>query len=190
MSATTVHGHEWYSNNVSRGDEKESAGVSVIGRVRSWVVAFFRTDNDWYGLVMRLSLGVVFFPHGAQKVLGWFGGHGLSGTLGFFTSMGMPLALAVLVVAGEFLGSLGLITGFLTRLCGFGITCIMTGAIFMVHLNNGFFMNWMGAVVDGKAAGEGFEFHLLAIGLALALMFKGGGKYSADGLIAEKIAKK
>ena len=135
---------------------------------------------------MRLFLAVVFFPHGAQKALGWFGGPGLEGTLGFFTTqMGVPLVVALLVVAAEFLGSIGLIFGFLTRVAGFGITCVMTGAIFMVHLQNGFFMNWF-----GQKQGEGFEFHLLAIALAVALFITGGGKWSVDGLIEKKLEKK
>ena len=142
--------------------------------------ALLRTDDDAASLILRVMLGVVFFPHGAQKVLGWFGGHGLAGTLGFFTeTMGLPLAVAALVIAAEFLGSLGLITGLLTRLAAFGILCVMTGAIFLVHLPNGFFMNW-----GGNQAGEGFEYHLLAIAIALALMVKGGGRWSLDRLIA------
>lgn len=144
--------------------------------------ALLRTDDDAVGLILRLMLGVVFFPHGAQKVLGWFGGHGLAGTLGFFTeTMGLPLAVAALVIAAEFLGSLGLITGLLTRLAAFGILCVMTGAIFLVHLPHGFFMNW-----GGNQAGEGFEFHLLAIAIALALMLKGGGRWSLDRLLARR----
>jgi len=143
---------------------------------------FFRTDNDWSSLVLRVMLGLVIFPHGAQKVLGWYGGHGLAGTLGFFTeTMGIPLALAVLVVAAEFLGSLGLIAGLLTRLAAFGIACVMAGAIFLVHLPNGFFMNWF-----GNQAGEGYEYHLLVIAIASALMLKGGGRWSLDGLIARR----
>lgn len=141
-----------------------------------------RTDDDFSSLVLRVMLGLVFFPHGAQKVLGWFGGHGLAGTLNFFTAnMGIPLVLAILVIAAEFLGALGLITGFLTRLSALGILSVMLGAILMVHLPNGFFMNW-----GGKQAGEGFEYHLLAIAIAAALMFKGGGKWSVDGLIARR----
>lgn len=144
--------------------------------------ALLRTDDDTAGLILRLMLGVVFFPHGAQKVLGWFGGHGLAGTLGFFTeTMGLPLAAAALVIAAEFLGSLGLITGLLTRLAAFGILCVMTGAIFLVHLPHGFFMNW-----GGNQAGEGFEFHLLAIAIALALMLKGGGRWSLDRMLARR----
>jgi len=140
------------------------------------------TRDEIAPLVMRIMLGVVFFPHGAQKVLGWFGGYGLQGTLNFFTqTVGLPLFLAVLVIAAEFLGSLGLIVGFLTRIAAFGIACVMAGAIFTVHLQNGFFMNWA-----GKQAGEGFEYHLLAITLAVALMITGGGKASVDLILKRK----
>lgn len=140
------------------------------------------TQDDVAPLVMRIMLGVVFFPHGAQKVFGWFGGYGLDGTLNFFTqTMGIPLALAVLVVAAESLGALGLIAGFLTRVAAFGVASVMAGAIFMVHLKHGFFMNW-----SGKQAGEGFEYHLLAIALAIALMITGGGKASVDSFLSRK----
>lgn len=135
-----------------------------------------KTDNDYGILILRLTLGIVFFPHGAQKALGWFGGYGLSGTIASFTQeMGLPLAVAVLVIAAEFLGSLGLIVGALTRVAALGIACVMVGAIVLVHYPNGFFMNWY-----GNKAGEGFEFHLLAVGMALALMIRGGGAWSID----------
>jgi len=137
-----------------------------------------KTRDDAASLVLRVMLGLVFFPHGAQKALGWFGGHGLAGTLDFFThTMGIPLVFAVLAIAAEFLGAIGLIVGLLTRVAAFGIACVMTVAIFTVHLPNGFFMNW-----SGKQAGEGFEFHLLAIAIALALMISGGGRWSLDRL--------
>jgi putative oxidoreductase len=140
------------------------------------------TDRDYGVLILRLTLGIVFFPHGAQKLLGWFGGAGLSGTLDHFTQqMGLPLAVAALVIAAEFLGSLGLIVGFLTRIAALGIASVMAGAIFLVHLPFGFFMNWF-----GNKAGEGFEFHLLAIGIALALMIRGGGAASLDLLLSRK----
>ena len=140
------------------------------------------TQDDAAPLVMRVMLGIVFFPHGAQKVLGWFGGYGLDGTLNFFTqTMGIPLALAVLVISAEFLGALGLIVGFLTRIAAFGVASVMTGAIFMVHFKHGFFMNW-----SGKQAGEGFEYHLLAIGLAIPLIIYGGGKFSVDQIVEKK----
>lgn len=144
---------------------------------------FFQTDSEWFGLVARLFLGAVFLPHGLQKTLGAFGGYGFSGTMDFMTGMGMPWIAALLVVAGESLGALGLITGFLTRLSAFGIVAIMSGAIVMAHAKFGFFMNWF-----GNQQGEGFEYHLLAIGLALALLIGGAGRWSVDGLIARKLS--
>ena len=144
--------------------------------------ALLRSDNDIAPLVMRLFLGGVILPHGTQKVLGWFGGHGFAGTLQYFTeSMGIPVFLALLVIIAEFFGSLALLAGFLTRLAAFGIACVMVGAIFTVHWPNGFFMNW-----SGSQAGEGFEYHLLAIGLALALMLKGGGAFSVHRALMRK----
>ena len=127
-------------------------------------------------LVLRLLLGGVMFPHGAQKALGWWGGHGLNATIqGFTTHMGIPLVFAWLAVAAEFLGSLGLIVGLLTRVAAFGIGVVMVVAVLKVHMANGFFMNWA-----GNQKGEGFEYHLLALAAALALMIDGGGKASLD----------
>jgi putative oxidoreductase len=74
--------------------------------------------------ILRLALGIVFFPHGAQKTLGWFGGLGFSGTMGFFThQMGIPAPFAFLAIAAEFFGGLGLLAGFLGRIAAFGILC-------------------------------------------------------------------
>ena len=141
-----------------------------------------QTDKDISSLVLRVLPGIVFFPHGAQKVFGWFGGFGFSGTMGFFTGkMGIPAIFAFLAIMAEFLGPLGLLSGFLTRIAAFGIACNMTVAIFMVHLPNGFFMNWF-----GNQKGEGYEYHILAVAIAIALMIKGGGKLSVDELISEK----
>jgi putative oxidoreductase len=139
----------------------------------------FATDGTIVPLVLRLTLGVVMFPHGAQKALGRFGGHGFRGTMGFFTSSGIPAPLAFLAIVAEFLGSLGLLIGLLTRVAAFGIACVMLVAILQVHTPHGFFMNW-----TGTQKGEGFEFHLLAIGLALALILGGGGLWSLDALMA------
>jgi putative oxidoreductase len=134
-----------------------------------------QTDDDAGMLIVRLALGIVMFPHGAQKLLGWFGGHGFAATLQGLTSMGLPAAIVLLVILAEFFGALGLITGFLGRVAAFGILCVMVGAILTVHLHNGFFMNW-----EGTQKGEGFEYHLLAIGMALAVMVKGSGRLSVD----------
>jgi putative oxidoreductase len=144
---------------------------------------FFQTDNSWTGLVLRLTLGLVMFPHGAQKLLGWYGGFGFSGTMGFFTeTMHLPWIVGLLVIVGEFFGSLGLIAGLLTRFTAASFIVIMLGAITTSHLPNGFFMNWF-----GKQQGEGYEYHLLVIGIGLALLMTGAGKLSLDRLIAEKV---
>ncbi|MCH8014369.1 MAG: DoxX family protein [Candidatus Dadabacteria bacterium] len=135
--------------------------------------------NDDIGLfIARISLGIVILPHGLQKLLGLFGGAGFSGTVNFFVGSGLPSAVAILIIIAESFGALGLILGFLSRLAAFGITLIMLGAIFMVHIQNGFFMNWF-----GNQAGEGFEYHLLALGLSLVVLIKGGGKWSVDNMI-------
>ena len=143
----------------------------------------FQTDDSWTGLVLRLTLGLVMFPHGAQKLLGWYGGFGFSGTMGFFTeTMHLPWIVALLVIVGEFFGSLGLIAGLLTRVTAASFMVIMLGAITTAHLQNGFFMNWL-----GKQQGEGYEYHLLVIGMNLALLVTGAGKWSVDKLIAERV---
>jgi len=150
---------------------------------KKWSAVLFATDRDLGSLVIRVTLGIIIFPHGAQKLLGWFGGYGFNGTMGFFTDqLGVPALLALLVILAESLGSLALVAGFLTRLSAFGIGASMTGAILMVHASNGFFMNWYGA-----QAGEGFEYHLLVLGMALALIIKGGGRYAVDALVAERL---
>ena len=144
----------------------------------------FQTDNSWTGLILRVTLGAVMFPHGAQKLLGWFDGPGYSQAMAMFTTqMHIPATLAVLVIVGESIGAVGLILGFFSRVAAFGILCDMTGAIAMVHWNNGFFMNW-----SGKQGGEGFEYHLLAIAISLAVLFKGGGRGSVDRALAKRLA--
>ena len=129
---------------------------------------FFSTEDNLAPLVIRVMLGVVMLPHGMQKALGMFGGGGFTSTMqGMSQGMGIPSVVVLLIIGSEFLGSIGLILGVATRLCAFGVLSVMTGAIFMVHLPHGFFMNWF-----GNQAGEGFEYHLLAIGMAVALMMK------------------
>jgi putative oxidoreductase len=145
----------------------------------------FQTNASFSYWVPRVILGCVMFPHGAQKLFGWFGGFGFTNTMTYFTeTAGLPWVIAFLIIMGESLGSLGLIVGFFTRLSAFGLICIMVGAIITVHIPNGLFMNWF-----GKQAGEGFEYHLLVIGISIPLLVSGGGKYSVDELINKKILK-
>ena len=141
-----------------------------------WLVA---THGDVVPLVLRLTLAVVMFAHGAQKALGWFGGDGLRGTLDSLRKSGVPSPVAVLAIMAEFLGPLGLAVGLLTRVAALGIAAVMLGAILTVHGQHGFFMNWY-----GKEQGEGFEYHVLAIGLAVALVLNGAGVWSLDAVIA------
>jgi putative oxidoreductase len=143
-----------------------------------------RTSGFTVPLILRLTLALIFFPHGTQKVLGWFGGYGFEATMASMTGkLGLPYAIALLPLATEFLGSIALFFGFFTRVAALATAVNMTVAILMVHIHNGFFMNW-----SGKQVGEGFEFHLLAIGIALAVVVAGGGKASVDQVIADKTA--
>ncbi len=145
----------------------------------------FKTDNSSTALLLRVTLGLVMFPHGAQKLLGWYGGYGLSGTLHHFTeNMGIPFILALLAILAESLGAIALVAGLLTRLCAFGIGGVMLVALTM-HWDNGFFMNWY-----GNQAGEGYEYHLLAMGLSAALMLSGGGRFSLDGMLMQSVFSK
>jgi putative oxidoreductase len=135
-----------------------------------------KTDTSLAPVFLRVSLGVVIFAHGAQKVLGLFGGPGFSKTIEIFrTQMGFPTWMIVLLMVIEFFGSLGLIFGFLTRLCALCIGTSIAVCAYMNHLQNGFFMNWF-----GTQKGEGFEYHILVLGIALALIVKGGGFLSFD----------
>ncbi len=91
------------------------------------------TTPSWAITVIRVVLGVIFFAHGAQKVLGWFGGHGLRGTTEYFVSMGLPRPVAYLVCFLEFFGGLGLFFGLLTRLAALAVAVVMVGAIATVR---------------------------------------------------------
>lgn len=137
------------------------------------------TTDDFGATVTRVALGAVMFPHGAQKVLGWFGGYGFGPTLdAFVNQMGIPVPLALLAFAAEFLGGLGLIVGLLGRVAAFGVFSVMAVAASM-HLQNGFFMNW-----SGTQGGEGYEFHLLAMAMAVAVIIRGSGALSVDRLLS------
>lgn len=143
----------------------------------------FETDEGWDKTILRLAVGGVMFPHGAQKLLGWFGGYGFNGTMGFFTdTMGMPWFMGFIVIMVEFFASLALLAGALTRLSALGVMIVMTGAVAVAHWQNGFFMNWA-----NSNEGEGFEYHLLMIGMCAALMIGGGGKASIDWLIFQRL---
>lgn len=140
----------------------------------------FATKADWSLTLLRVAAGVVIFPHGAQKVLGAFNGPGLQGTLGFMSSMGIPLVFAWLAIAAEFLGGIGLIFGFLTRVAAFGVFSTMVTAVAMIHAKNGFFMNWTGA-----QKGEGIEYFIYALAVLGILIAKGGGNLSIDRILAK-----
>ncbi|HYQ47408.1 MAG TPA: DoxX family protein [Polyangiaceae bacterium] len=137
---------------------------------------FFETNASRTLCVQRALLGAVMLPHGTQKLLGWFGGYGFTGTMNYFTgALHIPSVLACLVIVSESFGSLGLLFGLGTRLAAFGAAATMIGAVLTTHLQVGFFMNWF-----GNQPGEGIEYHLLALALALPLVFRGGGAFSLD----------
>lgn len=158
-----------------------SQTVTALSSSRpNWLLRALTTDRAIAPVLLRLSLGLVMFPHGAQKALSWFGGHGWSGTMDFLTGqIGMPGFAAAGVILLEFLGPLLLFAGLLTRAVALSFVGIMLGAIATVHWPHGFFMNWF-----GTQQGEGFEFHLLVIGMALALVLQGGGRWSIDGRLS------
>ncbi|MDB5248447.1 MAG: DoxX family protein [Segetibacter sp.] len=132
--------------------------------------------NNWAPLIARLALGITILPHGAQKLLGMFGGYGFTGTMGFLTTqVGLPYVVALFVILIEFFASLLLIFGFLTRVAALGFVGLFTGVVLKVHLQHGFFMNW-----TGTQKGEGVEFFILLFGLAIILLITGGGKASVD----------
>lgn len=144
----------------------------------------FKTDSkDYIALITRLVIGFVMLPHGAQKLLGWFGGYGFSGTLNFFTgTLGIPFIISLIVILTESIGSILLILGFAGRLSSLLLISTMIGAVATSHLSNGFFMNWF-----GNQAGEGFEYHILYSALALIVLIKGSGMFSIDVLLQDRM---
>jgi len=140
------------------------------------------SPNDFTLTFTRLVAGSLFFAHGAQLGLGWFGGYGYSATMSFFTQqLHIPAPFAFLAIAAQLLGGLGLIAGLFTRIAAFGIGVTMATAALLNHLPNGLFMNWY-----GSQKGEGFEYHLLAIAIAVTLVIRGGGALSLDRLLAAR----
>jgi putative oxidoreductase len=131
-------------------------------------------------LILRLTVGVVIFAHGAQKLLGWFGGYGFDGTMHYFTdTVGLPYLIGFLVIIGESLGMIALAIGLLTRFTAVSLVVIMAGAFFVDHAQHGFYMNWF-----GQNAGEGYEYDILVVGAAVAIAVLGAGRYSLDAWVA------
>lgn len=156
------------------------AATSPRGKVRVWQTVLATTD-EVAPLLARVTMGAVMLPHGAQKFLGWFGGQGIEGTIKGMSGMGIPPALAMLAIIAEFFGALGLISGALSRVAALGLGVVMVVAALM-HLQVGFFMNWF-----GTQKGEGFEYHLLALGLIAIVLWRGGGLWSLDRLITRRL---
>ena len=145
----------------------------------------FKTSESLGQFFIRLALGVVMFPHGAQKVFGWFGGAGYAGTVETFTQeLGFPFWVVILLMAIEILGSIGIIAGLFTRLCALGTAASISVCAYLYHLPNGFFMNWF-----GQQKGEGVEYHVLVLGICIALMVQGGGSFSLDKVISKSVSK-
>jgi putative oxidoreductase len=147
----------------------------------AWLV---RTDGDWVITMIRIVMGVVFFAHGAQMALGWFGGAGLESTVRTIReNLHIPEPLALLSVAAQFLGGLGLIVGLLSRVAAFGIAIVMSVALLVVHRKFGFFMNWF-----GEKQGHGIEYHVLVLALAFTVMIKGAGALSLDQVVYQHVS--
>lgn len=160
-----------------------AASAARPAGARGALAALAATEHDWAQTALRVTLGVVMLPHGAQKLLGSFGGYGFEGTMGFLTGqMGLPWVVAFLVIFIEFFGALALVAGIFSRAAALGVAAVMVGAVATSHLANGFFMNW-----GGNQAGEGFEYHLLALVISLAVILRGGGAASADRAIAARL---
>jgi len=149
--------------------------------VVNWLNRMIATDpREVTALILRVTLGVVLFAHGAQKLFGWFGGAGFDGTMSAFTvDMNLPWVIAFLVILIESIGAILLILGLGTRFVAAGIAAIMIGAI-TIHWENGFFMDW-----NNIGIAEGFEYHLLALAMAIVLVLKGGGLYAVDGFLSD-----
>jgi putative oxidoreductase len=142
------------------------------------------TNADWVVGIARIVLGIIFFGHGAQKMLGWYGGAGLATTMRTFTEhLRLPSTLAFLVIAGEFVSGIGLIVGLFSRIAALVIVLTMVGAIATVHFRFGLFLDWL-----GNQQGHGIEYHLLAIALALVIVVKGAGAFSLDHFVHEHVS--
>lgn len=166
----------------------DTSTAPIVRPARAWTAAdLLRTDASVAQTLQRITLGAVLLPHGMQHLFGWFGGYGFSGTLGWMTgTVGIPLPIAAAGILLEFVGPAALILGVGSRLAGLALAVFMTVAA-STHAANGFFMNWGGTLAAGA---EGFEYHLLAIALALGVALRGGGAWSLDRLIAGDVARR
>ena len=166
-----------------KNDERHSLGLTPA-RKAGVFSSLIATDGAAWPAILRLTLGAVMLPHGAQKTLGLFHGYGFAATVKYFVEqIHLPAALAVLVIFLEAFGALALLAGAFTRAAAIGIGVVMLGAIATVHWPVGFFMNWF-----GNQAGEGFEYHLLVLGMVVAIVIGGGGKASVDRLLFRSLA--
>lgn len=145
----------------------------------------FTTGNSYSLLLLRVTIGVVLGAHGVQKAFGWFGGFGWDNTIGYFESVGVPAIAGAMVILVETLGALLLIIGLAGRINAAAMAIVMAGAFFIDHLPNGFYMNW-----DGETRGEGFEFDILFLAIALVITVRGSGALSLDRLITSHRASK
>lgn len=147
------------------------------------IAAVHATDGSPTQAMLRVTLALVLFPHGAQHLFGWFGGYGFEGTMGWMTgTLGIPAPLAAASILLEFFGPLALLAGIASRLVGISLTVFMATAA-STHVANGFFMNWLGNLPAGT---EGFEFHLLTIAIALAVAANGAGAFSVDRVLSRR----
>jgi putative oxidoreductase len=152
--------------------------------IRKHMKASSNKTFDITVLIVRVFLGIVIGAHGAQKLLGWFDGFGFASSMDFFTeTIGLPGVLGFLIILAESLGMVALIVGLFSRVMAAGLIVIMTGAIITVQAQFGFFMNWF-----GNKGGEGIEFSLLTIAMAIVVVLNGSGIYSFDHLLFRRIA--
>ena len=144
-----------------------------------------RTTDSPGPALARVTLALIFFPHGAQHVLGWFGGYGFHGTLQWMTgTLGFPAPLATVALVIELVAPFALLAGFGGRVAALGLVGLMLGAL-TTHVSNGFFMNWFGNLPAGQ---EGYEYHILAMALAGTVALQGSGAWSVDRVLGRRAA--
>ena len=165
------------SQTQTRADGKPKSVDVAYNSVQALAGRLVSTEARKASLLLRVCLGLVIFPHGAQHALGWFGGYGFGGTLAWMTgTLGFPQALAALAITMELMAPVLLVIGLGSRVAALSLIGLMAGAI-STHVPNGFFMNWFGALPAGS---EGFEYHLLVVAIAAAVVMEGSGAWSID----------